>query len=84
LKQEKTTARTIDKTIDKTIDNNLTATEKAILNLLQSNPSLTQKEMAKKLRLSEIGIRYNTDKLKAQGFLRRIGGRKAGRWEVVT
>ena len=47
------------------------------------NPSVTQKELASKLTLSEIGIRYHTDKLKAKGILKRIGGRKTGRWEVL-
>jgi predicted HTH transcriptional regulator len=39
--------------------------------------------MAKQLKLTEIGIRYNTSKLKSKGILRRTGGKKAGRWEVV-
>jgi predicted HTH transcriptional regulator len=39
--------------------------------------------MAAKLNLSEIGIRYHTDKLKAKGILKRIGGRKTGHWEIL-
>ena len=39
--------------------------------------------MARQLNLGEIGIRYNTDKLKAKGILQRVGGKKAGRWEIV-
>ena len=74
---------TIDKTIGKTIDKNLSTTEKAILDLIAVNPAITQKKMAKQLNLSEIGIRYNTDKLKAKGVLQRVGGKKAGRWEII-
>jgi ATP-dependent DNA helicase RecG len=70
-------------TIDKTIDKEVTSTERAILDLIASNPAVTQKEMAARLNLSEIGIKYNTDKLKAKSFLRRTGGKKAGRWEIL-
>ena len=68
---------------DSTIDKNLSTTEKAILDLIAVNPAITQKKMAKQLNLSEIGIRYNTDKLKAKGVLQRVGGKKAGRWEII-
>jgi len=71
-----------DKTIDKTIDKSLSVTEKAIIKLITANPSITQKEMARQLGLTEIGIRYNINKLKAKGMLQRIGGKKAGRWDV--
>ncbi len=73
----------MEKTIDKTIDKDLSSTEKAILDLIAVNPTITQKDMARQLNLSEIGIRYNTDKLKAKGILQRVGGKKAGRWEIV-
>ncbi|MBP7233069.1 MAG: winged helix-turn-helix transcriptional regulator [Syntrophaceae bacterium] len=69
--------------IDKTIDKDLSITEKTVIKLIATNPSITQKEMAKQLKLTEIGIRYNTSKLKSKGILRRTGGKKAGRWEVV-
>ncbi len=80
---DKTTEKTIDKAIDKTIDKDLSITEKAVIKLIATNPSITQKEMAKQLKLTEIGIRYNTSKLKNKGILQRTGGKKAGRWAIV-
>jgi ATP-dependent DNA helicase RecG len=80
---DKATGKTIDKAIDKTIDKDLSITEKAVIKLIATNPSITQKEMAKQLKLTEIGIRYNTSKLKSKGILRRSGGKKTGQWEVV-
>ncbi len=74
--------KTIEKTIDKAIDKPLSATEKAIIELITANPSITQNEMARQLGLSEIGIRYNINKLKTKAMLQRIGGKKPGRWEV--
>jgi len=69
-------------TIDKTIDKSLSVTEKAVIELITANPSITQKEMARQLGLSEIGIRFSVNKLNIKGMLQRIGGKKAGRWEV--
>jgi len=74
---------TTDKTTDKTIENAFSANEKAILALIAVNPSVTQKEMAAALGLSEDGIRYHMEKLKTKGLLRREGGKKAGRWKIV-
>jgi len=74
----------IDKTIDKTIDKDLSATEKSIINLISTTPTITQKEMAKRLNLSEIGIRYHIKKLKEKMLLKRTGGKKLGYWEIIT
>jgi ATP-dependent DNA helicase RecG len=77
-----TTDKPTDKTTDKTTENAFPAHEKAILALIAANPSATQKEMGAALGLSEDGIRYHMEKLKAKGLLRREGGKKAGRWEI--
>ncbi len=72
-----------DKTTEKTIDKDISVMGKAIIKLITANPSMTQKEMATRLKLTEIGIRYHINKLKAKNVLQRKGGKKAGRWEVV-
>ncbi len=73
---------TTDKTTDKTTDRELSIHGKAILELIAVNPSVTQKEMAVRLKLTEDGIYYHIARLKARGVLVRIGGKKAGHWEV--
>lgn len=70
-------------TTDKTTDKTLSANEQAVLALVSANSSATQKEMATALGLSEDGVRYHTEKLKAKGLLRRKGGKKMGYWEIV-
>ena len=70
------------KTSDKTSDKTLSAVEKDIVKIIEANPFVTQKEIAGQLNLSYAGIRYHTDKLKVNGVLQRIGGKKSGRWEV--
>jgi ATP-dependent DNA helicase RecG len=71
------------KTSQKTIHKELFATEKAVIDIIKQHPSITRKELAARLNLSEAGVRYNTDKLQTKGILRRVGGKKAGRWEVI-
>ena len=71
-----------DKTTDKTTDKKLSLSEKAILDLVVATPSVTQKEMAVRLNLTEDGIYYHIARLKAKGILRRVGGKKVGHWEV--
>lgn len=70
-------------TIDKTIDKDLSTIEKDIIRMIGANPFVTQKEMAVQLNLSEVGVRYHTTKLKAKLIIQRVGGNKAGRWEVI-
>jgi ATP-dependent DNA helicase RecG len=80
LQSEQTT---IHKTIHKTVHKELHPTEKAVIDIIRENPTITRKALAVRLNLSEAGVRYNTDKLQTKGILRRVGGKKAGRWEVV-
>jgi ATP-dependent DNA helicase RecG len=69
-------------TTDKTTGKNISATEKLILGLIDSTPSITQNEMAHKLGMTIDGVRYHTDNLKSKGLLKRIGGKKKGWWEI--
>ena len=77
---EASTAETVDKTVDKL---KLTDKEKALCALVQQHANITQKDLAAQLALTERGVRYLTDKLQKQGVLQRVGGKKAGHWEVV-
>ena len=52
-----------------------------ILELIKENPNITNQELAEKLELTVKGVEWQIKKLKAQGFLQRIGGAKGGHWE---
>ncbi len=54
-----------------------------ILEGCRENPSITIPEMAEKIDITERSVERNIQKLQADGFLRRIGGRKEGHWEVI-
>ena len=73
---EKTTEKITGKTTEKT-------TEK-ILCIIKNNPSVTYRELAEVLEMTEDGIYWSVKQLRKQGLLHRIGGRKEGYWQVLT
>ena len=73
---EKITGKTTGKTTEKT-------TEK-ILCIIKNNPSVTYRELAEVLDMTEDGIYWSVKQLRKQGLLHRIGGRKEGYWQVQT
>ncbi|ABW66060.1 ATP-binding protein [Desulfosudis oleivorans] len=54
-----------------------------ILDACRENPSITIPEMAELIGITERSIQRNIQKLKTDGFLCRVGGRKEGHWEVT-
>jgi len=59
-------------------------TTQKILELIKSNPKITRKELSQKIEdITEEGIKYNIDKLKKEGRIKRIGSDKGGQWEIV-
>ena len=55
-----------------------------ILAFLRKQPSASRREIAEALADSSEGsVRYQIDKLKAAGRLRRVGPDRGGRWEVI-
>ena len=69
-------AETIQKTVEKTVEK--------ILLLMKENPKITISELSKQTGLSRRGVEWNIEKLKKEGRIRRIGGRKGGHWEVLN
>jgi ATP-dependent DNA helicase RecG len=54
-----------------------------ILEMCRERPSIKISELAGLIGVTERSIQRNIQKLQADKLLRRIGGRKAGYWEVV-
>ena len=50
---------------------------------MQQQPTITARELAKALQLSNDGISYHLKKLRAEGRIRHEGPTKAGRWVVL-
>ena len=62
---------------------NLNNTEKQIIELIGENSTITQKDLALQIGLSEGGIRKAMTKLKKAGIIKREGSTKSGIWRVV-
>ena len=59
-------------------------TTQKILELIKSNPKITRRELAQKIEdITEDGIKYNINKLKKEGRIKRIGSDKGGHWEII-
>ena len=54
-----------------------------ILDACREKPSITISELAELVGISERSVQRNMQTLQKGGLLRRIGGRKEGRWEVM-
>lgn len=57
-------------------------TTQEILIAIKEKPTITRKELAKKIGLSEDGIKYQLNKLKKEKIIKHIGSTKKGHWEV--
>ena len=62
---------------------NVGKTSGKILQAINQNSTITIPELAELIGVSERSIQRNIQNLKSDGLLRRVGGRKEGRWEVV-
>ncbi|MEW6259249.1 MAG: winged helix-turn-helix transcriptional regulator [Thermodesulfobacteriota bacterium] len=54
-----------------------------ILDACRENGAITIPELAALIGITERSVERNIQSLRENGLLRRVGGRKEGRWEVV-
>ena len=62
----------------------MTLEEMAIIKVLQSEPSATQKRLAELTGKSERTIKRRTVEMQEKGLIRRENGKRNGRWEVLV
>ena len=59
-------------------------TAQRIVAILLENPSAGRREIAERLAdVTEDGVKYHLDRLKAEGKIRRVGPARGGHWEVL-
>ena len=56
--------------------------QQKIIKLIENNPSITRKEIAKEINLTEDGVKYNLNRLKKYIIIERIGPDKGGYWTI--
>ena len=63
---------------------NVTLEERAVLNLIITNPKAKQTEIAAKIGKSDRTVKRMMESLKEKGLIVRRGGKRDGWWEVLT
>ncbi len=61
----------------------LDTTQEKVLALLRTDPALTRRELANRLGISENGVKYHLDKLKAAKVISHRGPTKSGYWQIL-
>ena len=61
-----------------------TLEELAVLKAVKENPTITQKALSAAIGKSERTIKRRMTDLQEKGYLRRAGGKRSGRWEVLV
>lgn len=61
----------------------LTPKELAVYNAVTANPEATQKEIAERTKVSLITVKRITVALQEKRLIKRINGKRNGRWEIV-
>ena len=62
----------------------LNDTQRKMFKLLRDNPNLTQPQLMIALGLGETAVQNNISFLRSHEFIRRIGSKKTGYWEVIA
>lgn len=62
---------------------NFTLDELAILKLISSNPSITQKEIAEKIGKTDRTVKSRMAILQDKHYIRRVNGKRNGTWEIL-
>ena len=60
----------------------LTEKQKLLLDILQNNPTITQKEIVESAALSRSTVQRTVKELTEMGRLERVGSKKTGSWIV--
>lgn len=61
----------------------LRLTSSRVVDVMRKNPTITREELSRCLNVTLRGIEWQVAKLQKDKIIRRVGGRKFGRWEVL-
>jgi len=85
MQQDENCIQSANETIPKGKNCTLKCTldELMILGLIKESPSITQKEIAYRIEKSERTIKNKIASLKEKGYIRRVNGKRNGKWEIL-
>lgn len=75
---------TSNKSYTENYTENINETQRKIINLIKSNPNITQKIMMEKTNLSRPAITLNLKQLKDKKIIERVGSDRKGYWKIVN
>jgi len=58
-------------------------TQEIILSLVKDKPTITRREIASHIGLTDDGVKYHLTKMRKAGLIQHRGATKAGHWEVL-
>ena len=62
----------------------LTSQQQAIIDYISGHPTASRKEISENVdNITEDGVKYNLNRLRQMGLLKRVGPDKGGHWEIV-
>ena len=84
--KQRLTENAVDNVVDNVVENvvdNVVENEQKTLALLKENNTLSAKEIANKLKITERTIQRYIKKLQEKKLIKRIGPAKGGYWEII-
>jgi len=73
----------VGKRVGERVGESLSAKQQEILNLVRADPRISAKRISSKIGISTRKTEDHLRKLQIGGFLRRVGPRRGGHWEVL-
>jgi Fic family protein len=55
-----------------------------VLHLIMENPFISRKEIAEKMRINPSAVQKHIQKLKSEGYIKRVGGDRGGYWKITN
>ena len=84
--QDCTRSQSINLKVPKVQNDTLKCTleEMAVIRMISENPMITQKELVKATGKSISTVKRIMNSLQEKGYVRRVNGKRYGKWEVVV
>ncbi len=82
-KTSKKSTQNVGNSVGNSVGNNLNKRETEILSLISDNSSITQEEIAEKLKITKRTVERNIQSLKDKNKLKRQGSRIKGVWVII-
>lgn len=74
--------KVVEKGVERVVEK-ITSNQQRIIGLIHESATISARELAEKVGISQRKVQENLAKLRAKGLLKRVGPDKGGHWEVL-